>query len=216
MTDLSEIERGWVDRGELHAAGGGDVESGGPGIRGIVSRKWLALLLSGLLGLAGGGVYRFVALDEYTATAYNLVIPEDGTRTADAVAFAQALGRVTDSPVIIAEPLRAAGLTQSIDEVRQRVRVSVSPDAPLIEISATSEQPGEAGLLANTVSRALAAYAEDRREQTGVRAEQFAPATPPQAPSGPGFFLILAIGLVLGLLLGAVVTLVPLVGQSQP
>lgn len=176
-----------------------------------MTRRWLTVLACALIGLVAAGLYLLVKPATYTATAHNLVTPEaagEVVRT-EAVSFATALGRVADSPAVIAQPLRAVGLSLQPEELRQRVRISVSPDAPLIEVNASAQEPEEAALLANTISTALATYADQRRQETGVRAAQFTTATPPEEPSGPRRTLTLVVGLLLGLLVGGAFALLP-------
>lgn len=170
-----------------------------------MARRWLFVLVSAVLGLAVAALYLSLQPATYTATAHNLVTSDGGRDggTVEAVPFAQALGRVAASPAVVAEPLRGAGLAVPTEDLRERVRISVSPDAPLIEIVANADDAPTAARLANTVSTALASYADARRQETGVRAQQFTVATPPAEPSGPRGALTLALGLLLGLLVGS-------------
>jgi hypothetical protein len=87
------------------------------------------------------------------------------------------------------------------------VQASVSPDAPLIQVSAGTGDAVGAAALANAVAGELVSYGNARSADTGVRLASFSQALPPSAPSSPVPFLDVLVGAAAGLLLGGLATL---------
>jgi hypothetical protein len=88
-------------------------------------------------------------------------------------------------------------------ELRRQVRVTTSPDAPLVQLTGTGTDAKQAAGLANAVAQALISFGNGRSDQTGVRLAVFAEASPPDGPSSPNAPLDLVVGATAGLLVGA-------------
>lgn len=134
-------------------------------------------------GRAAGAGYGLLKAPQYTATSYVVVVPTAHTDPATALGFAQAYGRVAVNGAVLREARPAAGLPLST--LQSAVRSATSPDAPMIEISATAARPGRAAVVANAVSRALTRHGNHSAERTTVRLLSFARATPPPGPPRP-------------------------------
>jgi hypothetical protein len=87
------------------------------------------------------------------------------------------------------------------------VTAATSPDAPVIEITATAGSARHAAELANAVADALADYGSVRRTETNVGLSLLAGATTPERPSSPRPPLELAVGACAGLLIGGLAVL---------
>jgi uncharacterized protein involved in exopolysaccharide biosynthesis len=173
----------------------------------LVRRFGLLVLLT-LIGASAGGIYGAVKTPTYVAQAYVVVTGEPGESVA-ALNFAQAFGRIaTKGPV--AE--RAAAVLGSTEELK-RVTASTSPDAPVIEITATGRTAGRTATVANAVAQALVEVGTARRDQTRVGLAVLASASTPTGPSSPKPPLELAVGAAGGLLIGA---LAVLAGVGRP
>jgi capsular polysaccharide biosynthesis protein len=172
------------------------------------------LALGVLLGALSGGAYGMLKAPQYTATSYVVVVPGKAAEPAMALGFAQAYGRVATGSAVLAEAQEAAGLPTA--ELRRRVRVATSPDAPMVEISGTAGRAHRAAAIANAVARALTNNGNASQQSTGVRLTLLSEALAPVAPSSPSARIALAVGACAGGLVGCLVLLVrPRSGQPQ-
>ncbi len=168
---------------------------------------WWPLALCGVAGALLGGGYGLLADREYAASGYVVVRDTgEGVDPAAAVGLAQAFGRIATGDAVLTTAQTDAGV--SLDRLRDGVRASTSPDAPMIEITGTAPRAARAAEMANAVTRALIAYGNDAADSTGARLTVFAEAQPSAAPVSAAPLVRLAVGLVAGLLVGLLVLLV--------
>jgi capsular polysaccharide biosynthesis protein len=171
-------------------------------LRRLVRRFGLLLALT-LIGGVAGAVYGAVKTPTYTAKAYVVAIGDPGD-SISALNFAQAYGRVaTSGPVLVV----AAAKLGTDQTGLNTVTASTSPDAPVIEITATARTGQHAAQLANAVANALAEYGSVRKTDTHVSLALLAGATTPGKPSSPKPPLELAVGAAAGLLIGGLAVL---------
>ncbi|WP_067498847.1 Wzz/FepE/Etk N-terminal domain-containing protein [Actinoplanes sp. TFC3] len=165
-------------------------------------RRFGLLIALTLAGGGAGAAYAAFKTPTYTAKAYVVAIAGKSDPMT-ALNFAQAYGRIaTSGPVLAAARTRltdASGLTS--------VRSSTSPDAPVVEITATGSAATHTTDLANAVAGALADYGSLRKADTDVTLSVLAPATVPVRPSSPKPPLELAVGAAGGLLAGALASM---------
>jgi capsular polysaccharide biosynthesis protein len=147
-------------------------------------------------------VYAAVKSPTYTAKAYVVAVAAPAESGA-ALNFAQAYGRIATSGPVLAKA--RTGLTD--DTGLRDVTAATSPDAPVIEITATASSARHAAGLANAVAGALADYGSVRRTETNVGLSLLAGATTPERPSSPRPPLELAVGACAGLLVGGLAVL---------
>jgi capsular polysaccharide biosynthesis protein len=165
-------------------------------------RQGALLAALAVLGLIGGAAYAALKTPTYTAQAYVAVLASPQADDATAVKFAQAYGRVATEPVVLAQTTATArGMAPA--DLRRQVRVTTSPDAPLVQLTGSAGDGKQAANLANEVAQALISFGNGRSNQTGVRLAIFAEASPPDDPSSPNPPLDLVIGATAGLLVGA-------------
>ena len=167
----------------------------------LVRRFGLLVLLT-LLGATAGGIYGTVKTPTYLAQAYVVVTGEPG-EPFTAVNFAQAYGRIATAGPVVDAAATALGSRQGLAQVT----ATTSPDAPVIEITATGTDAKRTAEVANAVAKALADYATSRKAQTRVTANVLAPADTPSSPSSPKPPLELAVGAAAGLLVGGLAAL---------
>lgn len=166
-------------------------------------RQGVLLAVLVVLGLIGGAAYAVLKTPTYTAQAYVAVLASSsGADDTTAVKFAQAYGRIATEPVVLAQTT-ATARGMSPGELRRQVRVTTSPDAPLVQLTGTAGDAKQAAGLANEVAQALISFGNGRSSQTGVRLATFAEASPPDGPSSPNAPLDLVVGATAGLLVGA-------------
>jgi capsular polysaccharide biosynthesis protein len=168
----------------------------------LVRRFGLLVLLT-LVGGGAGAVYGAVKTPTYTANAYVVAIGDPGD-SINALNFAQAYGRVaTSGPMLV----KAAGLLGADRAGLDRVTASTSPDAPVVEITATGTAAAHTADVANAVANALADYGSTRKADTHVSLALLAGATTPVRPSSPKPPMELLVGAAAGLLIGGLALL---------
>lgn len=159
-----------------------------------------------LLGILGGAVYGVWKTPTYTADAHVVVVnsataPDEQS----AVKFAQAYGRIAADSAILTgtDTVKGGG---SVTELRGKLRVATSPDAPLIQVTGSGATGAEAAQVANEVATSIIAFGNTRAGQTGVRLASFAQASAPDAPASPNKPLAIAVGAAAGVLIGGFAT----------
>lgn len=178
-------------------------------LRRLMHRFGLLLVLT-ILGGTAGAVYSATKTPTYQATAYVVVTAGAGEPFA-AVNFAQAYGRVATTGPAAANATQALGAGSARDLAR--VTASTSPDAPVIEITASGTSAGRVQLVANAVAQGLIDFGTTRKAETRVGVSMLAPAARPSRPSSPKPPLELAVGAAAGLLLAGLAALAG-VGRS--
>ncbi|WP_157855468.1 hypothetical protein [Kitasatospora purpeofusca] len=165
--------------------------------------RWWPMALAVPLGAAAGAGYAVVAHPSYAANSYVIVVPDAQGQAATAVNFAQAYGRLAGQPQVLAAAAAETG--HSRGELESLVHGTTSPDAPMIEITGTGAEPGEAVRAADAVARSLVAFANNSSKETGVRLVPLAGAAEPDKPTTPSGKLDVAVGGAAGVLIGALV-----------
>ncbi|ANJ11434.1 lipopolysaccharide biosynthesis protein [Streptomyces parvulus] len=156
-------------------------------------------------GLLGAG-YGMLATPQYTATGYVVAVPTDQSDPATALGFAQAYGRVATQLAVLGDAQMWADVP--VARLAKSVRTQTSPDAPMVSVTATSDDPEEAADMANAVARALTAHAAASVDDTHVELRQFARATEPAEPSSASAAVTGLVGASAGGLLGGLALLV--------
>ncbi|AYN41282.1 lipopolysaccharide biosynthesis protein [Streptomyces dangxiongensis] len=166
-----------------------------------------ALVAAGVLagGLLGSG-YGVLKTPEYTATSYVIAVPTERSDTATALGFAQAYGRVATQLAVIGDAQVEAGVPART--LRDSVRTSTSPDAPMVAVSAVSGRPSQAADMANAVAHALIRHADTDKAGTHVGLLQFSRAVTPAEPGSASAGVTGLVGASAGGLLGALALLV--------
>ena len=179
-------------------------------LRRLIRRFGLLILLT-LIGGTAGAVYGAVKTPTYTAKAYVVAIGDRGD-SITALNFAQAYGRIATSGPVLAKA--GAGLGADRSGLTD-VTASTSPDAPVIEITATGTNAVHTAGVANAVANALVDYGSTRKADTHVSLGLLAGALTPGRPTSPKPPLELAVGAAGGLLIGGLAVLAG-VGRPAP
>lgn len=181
-------------------------------LRRLVRRFGLLLLLTLIGGIAGAS-YAALKTPTYTAKAYVVAVSTSAQGDPiSALNFAQAYGRVATSDPVLAKAGVLLGTDQS--GLRQAT-AATSPDAPVIEITATGAKPKHTADVANSVANALVEYGGNRKAETRVGLSLLAGAIAPTRPSSPKPPMELAVGAAGGLLIGGLAVLAG-VGRPAP
>ncbi|GFJ87237.1 lipopolysaccharide biosynthesis protein [Phytohabitans rumicis] len=170
------------------------------------------LVLLALLGAAAGGVYCAVKEPSYRAESHVVFTGERGESLA-AVSFAQAYGRIAAGAQVTDKAAKTLGSRDGLSDVK----ATTSPDAPVVEITATGADAERTAAVANAVADALVDHASARKKKTRISASVLAQAATPPAPSSPRPALGATLGAVAGLLIGGLAALAGVGrGRSQP
>ena len=171
----------------------------------LVRRWWLIGLLTILGALAGLG-YVLATDPVYTAKAYVVVVAQNPSDNA-AVSYAQAFARIADEGAALNAAAEASNGTESVNELRQQVRASTSPDAPVIELTGSAASAPRAADRANLVADGLVTTANSHATDTRMRLTLLSGAVSPADPTSPHLALSVAVGAAVGLLLGGLAML---------
>ncbi|NUS52136.1 MAG: hypothetical protein HOQ22_13990, partial [Nocardioidaceae bacterium] len=154
-------------------------------------------VVGGLLGL----LVATITPPTYTAHAFVLITSTGDTTDVSAGDIAQATARVATSDSVLAEGDSSRRLLVAADD--DRLTASASPDAPLVDLSASAATPAAADL-ANALAAAVDAHVTSIGVDADVRASVFASASRPRRPTSPNPVVDVAAGVALGVLLAAV------------
>ncbi|NUR10172.1 MAG: hypothetical protein HOQ45_24620 [Nocardioidaceae bacterium] len=155
-------------------------------------------VVGGLLGL----LVATITPPTYTAHAFVLITSTGDTTDVSAGDIAQATARVATSDSVLAEGDSSRRLLVAADD--DRLTASASPDAPLVDLSASAATPAAAADLANALAAAVDAHVTSIGVDADVRASVFASASRPRRPTSPNPVVDVAAGVALGVLLAAV------------
>ena len=180
----------------------------------IFRRRWLTVLIVALSALALAAAATLLTTPKYTATT-RLFFGVQGTGSAVELAqgstFAAAqmtsYAEVATSPIVLTPVVQELGLNVSPAALRQQIVANVPADTVILELAVTDVDATRAAAIANAVGRKVAEVASSLSPERAdgsqaVRATTLAPAGVPSAPSSPDIFRNLALGLILGALLG--------------
>jgi succinoglycan biosynthesis transport protein ExoP len=179
----------------------------------ILRRRWLGVLIIALLTLALALTLTLVMPKKYTATTqlFIAVAGESVTDLAQGSSFAEkqmsSYAEVATSPRVLTPVIDQLGLRTTPKELAKSMEATVPEGTVILEIAATDSDPTRAAQIANAVGDELAKAAGDLspQKENGVKTVQattIAEAETPDKPSSPKIPQNLAIGLILGLLLG--------------
>jgi capsular exopolysaccharide synthesis family protein len=179
----------------------------------ILRRRWLGVLIIVLTALALASAVTLIMPKKYTATTrlFIAVAGDSVTDLAQGSNFAakqmSSYAEVATSPRVLTPVIAQLGLATTPEELAESVEATVPVETVILEIAATDRDPARAAQIANAVGRELAKVTSeltpDKLDGTkAVQANPIADAQMPDKPSSPKIFQNLALGLIIGLLLG--------------
>lgn len=181
-------------------------------------RAWWLLALTAVLGLGGAAAVNATSPVKYTATVQQFVSMTDQVNlqsTGGALSGAQfALQRVKSytqiatSSQVLQPVIDQLQLHTTVTELAGRVQATNPLDTVLIELSVTDLDPRRAAATANAISVQLGTVVQNIEAPAGggvspVKVTVTEQATAPTAPVSPKVTLNLALGLLVGIGLGA-------------
>lgn len=182
----------------------------------MLRERWLSLLVCSLLGLLAAVLITGLMPKTYAATAKSFVsigagadkagdIYQNSEFTLDRVA---SYTQVATSPSVLDPVIKELGLDMTAGQLANTLTVTNPTGTVLLETTATSTNPVKAQAVANAVSHELGLRIEELetpRQGTSspVKVSAAVPASLPHAPVSPRVPLNLALGLLVGVVVGA-------------
>jgi capsular polysaccharide biosynthesis protein len=163
--------------------------------------RWIVAAVIVVLGAAGGFAYTLIASPTYEATATVIATETEPAGSRRDVAVALALSRLTNQQESLTAAATQVGL--GVEEVKRSVRGSVTPESPVIAITAEAGTGAQAAQIANAVANALVTFGTGKAAATGVTLSVLNVAGEPTEPSSPQLLLDLAVGVGAGVLVAA-------------
>lgn len=180
----------------------------------LVRRYWMSVTATLLLVVATAAAVTLVQSRSWTATTSLFVAVESGGTAGELSQGANYAERqvksfveVSKSPFVLEPVINRLGLDLTPAELSERISVAAPLNTSVIEIAVTGKSPTEAAQISNEVAASLA-RAVDQLSPQGSRGERLVKATViqqaeiPTAPTSPKPRQNLALGLLLGALLG--------------
>ncbi len=174
----------------------------------ILFTKWYVIFASTLLVFIITTGYAFFMLDDvYTAEASMLVQVENETQT-DATNFqlgerlVDTYTEVANSNRVINELKTNLSLPYSNTQLRNMISVSGVTNTIVIKLSVESTNPDEAAIIANELLDIIEALADSEDFNSLENVDVLDEAEVPDNPSGPNRLLYIAIGFILGGIIG--------------
>jgi len=184
----------------------------------VMSKRWRVIVACTMLGLAAAAGITFAMPVTYSAEATAFVaIASSGTDTSTSIyqssQFAlqrvKSYTEVVHSPDVLQPVIDSLRLDESIEELRTTVTAENPVDTVLIKVSVTSSSPAGAQRTANATSDQLGKVIEqlETSREGGtppVKVTTAVPAALPQFPVSPRRTINLALGILAGLGLGVI------------
>jgi polysaccharide biosynthesis transport protein len=180
----------------------------------MLRRRWLLVVLAGLLGTTLALIVAGIQSPKYTATADVFVTVTSGQTTgelAQGSTFSQDQARnfaaVVPREIVLGPVIKQFGLTTSLEDMRKNVDVDVPLNTSLITIKVTDHDAKLAADLTNAVASQLAIAVSTLSPTLSdvkgapVRAEIIESASVPTEASSPIIPLYAVLGLLAGLVL---------------
>lgn len=180
----------------------------------IVRRRWVLIVATTLIVLAAASAVTFLATPQYASTARVFVTTSESSSSGEAAAGATfTLQRVKSYADLttsreLAEMVRTSlDLEESARELTDKVSATVVPDTVILELSVTDPDPDQAQLLTQGFAEAMTVLIRELETPPGqtvslVKGTVVDAASSPDAPVSPQPARNLALGVLLGLLLG--------------
>lgn len=176
----------------------------------VIRQRWISIVAAALIGLALAAGYTFLQTPQYQAKSQLFVSVKGGASAADVSqgnAFAEK--RVTSyvslatSPRVLQAVAREVNLAGGAKALAGRVVATTPAQTVLIDITATDPDAQQAANIANSAAKQLITAVNEVEDVSIVHLSIFEQATPASSPSSPRVPLNLALGALLGLLVGA-------------
>lgn len=181
---------------------------------GVFRRGWLAIVAAGVVVGAVALGYSVLQTPEYSATSTLYVTSgtDDNTSTAYQGSLASqqrvtSYTKLVSSDAVVRQAIESANLGVSVEEAKADLSATSTTDTVLLNITATNASRDVAANLANAVSTAMTSYVARLETPSGggqplAKLTLVTPASAGSSPVTPKTTRNVALGVVVGLLLG--------------
>lgn len=182
----------------------------------ILRERWILVLACVLGGILAAGVFTLATTPSYQSTSqiYVSVQTQDGSTQglAQGSTYSQSqvagFADLATSPLVLDPVIQELGLDLTAAELAPRVAASVRLNTSLINITVTSEDPSEAAAFSDAIASTMSVVLPELQRPldaavSPVRITTTRTAAIPQDQASPDTKMNLALGLLLGLALGA-------------
>jgi capsular exopolysaccharide synthesis family protein len=180
-----------------------------------VIRRWQVVLLLGILGGLGGYAYASSLPTMYRATSSVFVSSPRGDTTNELVQgftftekLVQSYSQLATMPAVLQPVIDELELDTTPAALAGKVSASTPLNTVIIEVTVVNGSPDQAAIIANAVTRSLAAVGQDLAPEgpegaPSISVETVSTAKAPVSPFSPNLILLIATGALLGLAAGA-------------
>lgn len=183
----------------------------------ILHRHWIIIVSVTVLAAAAGLGWSLLRTPVYEASTQLYVsvrasdkgvVGELAQGTSYARQAVTSFVDVADSAVVLDRVIEELGLHTTSEKLARRLTASVPANTVIISITASDEDPARAAAIANSVGRNFSEVVVDQLEKPDgaasslVRIKTIQPALEPVAPSSPNLPLNIALGALIGLIVG--------------
>lgn len=181
----------------------------------IAKRNWVLILGCTLLGVLISGAATLLVKPTYTAETQLFVAVQNNGSISElqqgssfSQTRVQSYVKTVTTPTVLQPVIDSLGLPLRASELAKHVSATTDLNTVLISISVEDNSPVQAAAIAQAVGDSLI-QAVDKLEapskggESPVKLSTVTPASAPSSPSGPNTRLYLAVGFVIGLGLGA-------------
>lgn len=183
----------------------------------LLRRRWRLIAVSALLGLGGAALATLLATPTYTASTRLFVSAADSKASDAGSAYTGSLftqqrvksyTQILSSPQVAEKVRRDLALSSSAESIAAQIQVSAPLDTVLLDVSVQDPNPERAEAIADSIGRVFPDFVDSiERPAAGsvspVRVSVVQDAARPSAPTSPRRKLNLALGLFVGLAVGA-------------
>ena len=172
----------------------------------LLLNKWYIIALSMVVIISATFIYSFVLLDDtYTATTTMLVLVErEEAITPGDFVFGQRLvdtySQLAQSNEVLTRVMNQVNLGYTESQIRNMMTIQGVRDTIVIRLSIEAENPEHAALIANTTAQVMQQVSGQFQGFDNIEILDIARV--PSGPSGPNRLLFMAIGVVLGGMVG--------------
>jgi capsular exopolysaccharide synthesis family protein len=185
----------------------------------VVRKGWALIAVLALVGIGVAAIVSLVKTPEYTASSQVFVSTQSSDTVQDLAqgntftqARVQTYADLVATPIVLLPVAAKLHLDMTSAQLAEHVTASAPLNTTLIQIDAVSSDAKQAADIANATATSLTAQVQTLETPSGtdaspVKLTRVEDATVPTTPTSPNVPLFLAIGLLLGLVVGVTVAI---------
>jgi capsular exopolysaccharide synthesis family protein len=176
----------------------------------MAQRRWLTIVVFFLLGLAGAGALTYTQTPQYESDARIFISVDtsssDSSQAAQGALFGinrvQSYAQLAGSREVLQQVISRLNLNLTPNQLAGKIKSTVATETVIITLAVTDPRPDVAQQIAKAESEVLTSFLSDI-ETSPIKATVVDPASYSNAQVSPQPVLNLALGALIGLLIGA-------------